>query len=83
MSQKVILWTPGRVAANNWNAGFPSGTPVRYHSLKAEDHTLEDECVVTRTRSRAWVLGCDHAVVKVEGVAGGVSLEHCVVIAET
>jgi hypothetical protein len=57
---------------NEWNKHFPIGTPVAYHSvlppIQPPTHTT--------TRSLAWVVG-DHSVfVSVEGVTGGVLIDH-------
>ena len=60
--------------AEQWNAAYPEGTAVRYFPIRGDfDH------VETRTRSEAWtVAGC--AIVKIEGFAGGVHIDHLVVV---
>jgi len=57
--------------ADDWNRHVPEGTPVLYFPLRGTFDYL-----ATRTRSPAWTLGSGHHVVKVDGVAGGVSLDH-------
>jgi hypothetical protein len=60
----------------DWNAKHPPGTPVtRYKLIKPLREGNE-----TKTRSEAWLMGSHSAVVKVEGVAGGVLLESLIVI---
>ncbi len=61
--------------AERFNAAWPVGTPVRYWPILGDGDYEE-----TRTRSVAWHLGSGHTVVKVEGRAGGVSLEHIAVL---
>jgi hypothetical protein len=65
-------------AAEIWNNTVPVGTPVRYWPVMQAGEPL-----TTKTRSEAWTLGSGTAVVKVEGIAGGVALSHVsTVIAE-
>lgn len=62
------------MTAEEWNRTHPVGTPVRYFPVKGSlKHTD------TKTRSLAWTLDSGHAVVMIEGRAGGVSLDHLVV----
>lgn len=58
-------------AVNGWNAAYPAGTPVTRYKLIRPLR----EPVATQTRSAAWVMGGHTAMVMVEGVSGGVSLE--------
>ncbi len=54
-----------------FNKSFPIGTPVtRYKAI----NPLR-EPIPTKTRSKAWLLGGHTAVVKVDGIAGGVTIE--------
>jgi hypothetical protein len=55
----------------DFNARFPIGTEVTRYSMI---NPLRDP-PITHTRSEAWVMGGHSAMVKVEGVAGGVLLE--------
>lgn len=59
-----------------WNAQYPVGTAVRYFPRLSST-----ESKLTKTRSAAWMLPCDEAVVMVEGIAGGVSLGHVQIVA--
>lgn len=60
------------MTADEWNALHPIGTPVRYTSVRGRPETARD----TKTRSEAWVLGDGKtAIVKVDGVGGGVHLD--------
>jgi hypothetical protein len=59
-----------RVAAA-WNAKHPVGTPVVVSPYRGCD---DDELIKTATRSEAWPMPSGHAVVKVEGKAGGYGL---------
>lgn len=63
--------------AELFNARVPVGTPVRYYSVRGDDEHKR-----TRTRSEAWTLNEDYVLVKVEGVAGGVLIDHVRVDAE-
>ena len=56
---------------SDFNERHPIGTPVIYHRLI---HPLRDPRP-TKTRSEAWVMGGHSAMVLVDGVSGGVSLE--------
>ena len=58
-------------AADVWNATVPIGTPVRYWPTADAP-----EVRVSRTHSEAWTLGDGTAVVKIEGMTGGVALTH-------
>jgi hypothetical protein len=70
------------LTAAQWNELVPPGTPVRYWSIrKAVEPRFEGvDYLDTRTRSEAWHLGDGKlVVVKVEGIAGGVSIDHLAV----
>lgn len=56
---------------DEWNSRHPVGTAVTRYKLV--DPLREPE--QTRTRSEAWLMGGHTAVVKVEGVSGGVMLD--------
>jgi hypothetical protein len=58
------------MTAEQWNEKYPVGTKVFYHPIIDEPEGRE-----TKTRSEAWTLGHGAAVVKIEGLAGGVLLE--------
>ena len=64
-----------REQAHAFNERPPVGTPVTYYKVIGDPTSA----VQTKTRSEAWVLPCAEAVVKVEGCAGGVSLDAIVV----
>ena len=64
-----------REQAHAFNERHPVGTPVTYYKVIGDPTSA----VQTKTRSEAWVLPCAEAVVKVEGCAGGVSLDAIVV----
>ena len=66
MSQPATVAT-----AAEWNQLFVPGWPVFYRPLLNDAHV-----VPSRTRSFAWNLGHGAPIVKIAGVAGGVSLEH-------
>nr|WP_246456214.1 ASCH domain-containing protein [Ruficoccus amylovorans] len=57
-----------------WNARYPIGTKVTRYKLINPLREPEE----TETRSTAWVAGGHSALVKVEGVAGGVLIESLV-----
>lgn len=63
--------------AGAWNLYVPIGTKVRYWSIACEEPS-----VATQTRSEAWVLGHGQPVVKIDGRAGGVALEHLRVVVD-
>lgn len=56
---------------HDWNLANPQGTPVR-----AWPGTRDQEPLLTRTRSSAWVLPSAQPVVFVVGHAGGIHLDH-------
>jgi len=64
--------------ASEWNELYPVGTPVLYYPILGEPESEE-----TKTRSEAWELGHGEPVVKVEGRAGGVCLEHLRVLLDS
>ncbi len=56
----------------DFNRDYPVGTEVVYYELidpKARPHP-------SKTRSTAWVMGGHSAMIMVDGVSGGVALEH-------
>ena len=63
-----------RKRISDWNEKYPVGTPVTRYKLI---NPLEDGAV-TKTRSEAWLMGGHSAMVMVEGVPGGVTLESVV-----
>ena len=65
------------MTADEFNAAHPIGTPVL-----AFPGTREGRGILTRTRTPAWTIG-EHAVVSVEGYAGGIALTHIETIEET
>lgn len=67
----MTLGELGSVDVTVWNATIPVGTPVRYWPV-----VNGVEVIDTKTRGEAWELGSGVAVVKVEGIAGGVALSH-------
>lgn len=61
------------MTADQFNAAHAVGTPCRYYPLAG------DACHrKTKTRSEAWELGHGAVIVKVEGVSGGVDINHLV-----
>ncbi len=58
---------------DEWNAKHPTGTRVLYFPTAGSFSHMR-----TTTRSYAWRLASGDPLVKVEGVVGGVSLEHVV-----
>lgn len=69
-------WTEVQLAA--WAKSHPAGTPVRYWSVRGYDEHID-----TTIRSEPWRLGHGMPVVNIEGVAGGVSLDHLKKIGRT
>lgn len=64
--------TPRRVprsklTAEQWNAKYPPGTPVRYTNGLGVSR-------MTATRSKAWNLGHGEPVVMIDGASGGYAL---------
>lgn len=53
----------------------PIGTPCTYYPVKP---FRVEEALHTRIRSEPWALGHGQIMVKVEGKAGGVAIEHLV-----
>jgi hypothetical protein len=74
------------LTAAEWNQLHPIGTPViAYPGFRPEyaaKYGIEFTRLYTRTRSEAWTLSHGEPVVKVEGYAGGISLEHIDLIAQ-
>jgi hypothetical protein len=63
------------MTAEEWNKKYPVGTKIRYYPIKGipeYDHQYRE----SKTRSIAWTLGSGHPIVKIEGLAGGVHLDH-------
>lgn len=56
----------------DWNKKNPVGTKVNYLSNSNLSNLKKVE---TKTRSQAWVMGGHSAMVMVESIAGGVSLD--------
>lgn len=65
-----------QATADEWNRTYPVGTPVTRYKLINPLREPQQ----TRTTSEAWVMGGHSAVVKVEGVSGGVLIESLVPI---
>lgn len=68
------------MTAEEWNAAYPVGTPVRYFPVKGRPEHTD-----TVTRSEAWdIQGVPRVVslVSIESRTGGVSLEHLQVLTE-
>lgn len=65
----------GFMTSEQWNEKVPVGTKVRYWPIKG-DKAYRDSV----TRSEAWDLGHGQPVVKIEGQAGGVALNHLCVL---
>jgi hypothetical protein len=63
------------MTADNWNATYPVGTKVEYHSIIGEP-----EHIKTETRTPAWTLGHGEPVVSVNGISGGVCFDALVII---
>jgi hypothetical protein len=64
------------VNADDFNARYPVGTPVlAYPGTRPEDHP-DATCLVTRTRSKATVLGGHTDVVWVDGHSACIALSH-------
>lgn len=59
------------MTAQQFNQQYPIGTAFKFFPIMGLPAFEE-----TTTRSEAWALGHGAAVVKVEGRAGGVSIEH-------
>lgn len=57
------------MSADEFNALFESGTPVRYHSIIGQPYSL-----VTKTHGRAWEAG-GQVLVRIEGKTGAVAME--------
>lgn len=64
------------LTANDWNAMYPIGTPVRYWPVVDCHHWPASDPIDTRTRSEAFTLGHEKAMVMIDLRAGGVSLDH-------
>lgn len=64
-----------KITADEFNAKYQVGTPVKYFPLSTEADYEE-----TKTRTPAWTLGHGQVVVSVEGRSGGVCVEHIEII---
>lgn len=67
---------PAAIEAARFTERHPIGTPVRYWP-----GLRKGEGRASTIRSRAWVMGGGHVVVKVDGYPGGISLTHVEVVA--
>jgi hypothetical protein len=70
------LTAPEDIAAH-FGAQAPVGTPCRYYPVRP---CRGDNFVETRIRSAPWILGDGCVVVAVEGLTGGKSIEHVVLL---
>lgn len=61
------------MSVDAFNDTYAIGTACRYYPVAGDSEHLK-----TRTRSEAWALGHGAVVVKVEGKAGGVDINHLV-----
>jgi hypothetical protein len=61
------------LAPEEFSSRYPVGTPCRYYPIAGDNIHLK-----TRTRSDAWALGHGAVVVKIEGLTGGVDINHLV-----
>ena len=57
--------------ADEWNRAHPVGASVVYTPIKGEPEVKH-----STTRSKAWTLGHGAVIVKIEGITGGVSIDH-------
>lgn len=57
-------------SVDDFNLLYPPGSQLKYYPVKESD-----EYRIVTTRSRAWLIGCNIPIVKVEGIAGGVHIE--------
>ena len=64
------------MTADEFNSDHPIGTTVI-----AFPGTRDGRAMLTHTRTPAWTIG-EHAVVSVEGYAGGIALTHIIIIVE-
>jgi hypothetical protein len=64
-----------RVNAKEFNQKCPTGSPVLYYPVAGRPESAK-----TVTRSKAWTLDSGQVVVKIEGRAGGVSVNHIVAV---
>lgn len=65
------------MTADEFNTAHTIGTPVI-----AFPGTRDGRGMLSRTRTPAWTIG-EHAVVSVEGHAGGIALTHIIIVEET
>lgn len=66
------------MSVDAFNDTYAVGTACRYYPVAGDSKHLK-----TRTRSEAWALGHGAVVVKVEGKAGGVDINHLVMEAQS
>lgn len=72
----------GSISAEEWNEVWPKGTEVIFFPVVKEGRPVvgpDSKPQHTKTRSEAWMLG-EHAVVSIEGRAGGVAISHLAVL---
>lgn len=60
------------MTVQDWNDMYTPGTPVRYWPIRGLDDHKD-----TKTRSEAWTLPHGAGIVLLEGISGGVDIEHC------
>lgn len=60
-----------------FNGTHAVGTPCRYYPIAGDSNHMK-----TKTRSEAWALGHGAVVVKIEGLTGGVDINHLVMEAQ-
>lgn len=63
------------ITAEQFNQKYPIGTKVQYFPIKGDTRHLD-----TETRTPAWTLGHGEPVVSVNGIAGGVSIDHLIIV---
>lgn len=75
MSKAVRIPKPKRKWSEDelraWATAHSVGTPVRYWSVRGSDEFIDSVI-----RSDPWRLGHGDPIVKIEGVSGGVALDH-------
>ena len=64
------------LTAEQWNALYPVGTPVRYWPIRSRWGRPGGEPRDTKTRSVAWDIPSGSTVVLCEGQAGGLDVQH-------
>lgn len=66
-----VPWT-----AALFNSFYPPGTRVRYYPSASDSERFVEGPLV----SEAWELGHGDVIVKLEGISGGVSIRHLVIL---